>query len=261
MHKLFGVILVCCVAALAACTPIQTKTGTHVREDSVGQTPAEVNTQLGIQYMSKGMKESALSKLNKALKQDPDYLLAHTSIALLYEQLGEQKLAEEHYRRAYRIDDTDPVNLNNYGQFLCRNGELEKAEKMFRKALKDPLYRYPDMVYTNAGICARQEPDIEKAEEFFRKALEKNPTYAPALSQMIRISFEKQNYLATRAYLQRAQQQAKLSPEFLWIGVQSEAQLGNKDAAASYALSLKNLYPTSTQTEALLKWEQQKGDR
>jgi type IV pilus assembly protein PilF len=207
------------------------------------------------------MKEAALAKLQKAIKQDPDYVLAHTSIALLYEQLGEKELADEHYRKAYRLDRDDPVNLNNYGQFLCRNGDLEKAEKMFNRALEDPLYQYPEMVYTNAGICARQQPDIPKAEEYFRKALQKSPTYAPALNQMIRISFEKQNYLATRAYLQRAQQQAKLSPEFLWIGVQSETQLGNKNAAASYALTLKNLYPTSTQTEALLQWEKQQGER
>ena len=256
IQRLFVLLVV--VGLLAACAQTGQKR-LHSRADWVDNTPAAVNTQLGIEYLKKGMKEAALGKLHKALSQDPKYPLAHTSIAILYEQLGEKNLAETHYKKAHQLDGSDPVNLNNYGQFLCRNGELKKADSMFTAALEDPLYRYPEMVHTNAGICSRQIPNREKAEVHFRKALDVNPRYAPALSQMIRISFEKENYLATRAYLQRVEEQSKLTPEFLWVGVQSEAKLGNKDAAASYALSLKNLYPTSTQAGALLKWEKDPG--
>jgi type IV pilus assembly protein PilF len=111
------------------------------------------------------------------------------------------------------------------------------------------------MVYTNAGICAQKKPDAEQAEKYFRMALEKNPIYKPALVHMVRSSFARDNYLATRAYLQRLQTLAPLGPELLWIGVQTEAALGDRNSVASYSLVLKNRYPESAQTEALVEWE------
>jgi len=60
---------------------------------------------------------------------------------------------------------------------------------MFMAAVKDPLYRYPEAVYTNAGICAHMRPDPELADSYFRKALQANPKYPPALRQMVKSSF------------------------------------------------------------------------
>jgi type IV pilus assembly protein PilF len=252
-------LLVCLLMALSllgACSSVKTDSS----NTELKQEPAEINTQLGIEYMREGMYESSMEKLKKAIKQNPDYQLAHTSIAILYEKLGEDKLADKHYRRAYRLNRKDSLTLNNYGQYLCRSGRLEEADKMFMEALKDPLYRYPEMVYTNAGICAAKRPDVELADKYFRSALKVNPKYKPALREMIRSSFSQQKYLATRAYLQRLQEVEPLTPEFLWIGVRAEAALEDRDAMASYALVLKNQYPESDETQALVKWERTQGE-
>jgi type IV pilus assembly protein PilF len=223
--------------------------------DSATRTPAEVNTQLGIAYMREGMYEASLDKFNKALAQDPRLAIAHASLAVLYERLGEIDLADKHYVKAYRLDADDPIILNNYGQYLCRKGRLEEADRMFLKALRDPLYRFPETILTNAGLCAQQRPDLELAEKYFRQALEKNPSFQPALRQMVRNTFAQQQFLATRAYLQRLQERGPLTAEFLWIGVRAESQLGDRDAASSYALLLKNEFPESMQTQALIEWE------
>jgi len=234
-----------------ACSPVATQ-----RDSGDGsQTPAEINTQLGIEYMRQGMYEASLEKLEKALRQDPSLPVAHSSIAILYEQLGETELADKHYRKAYNLNPKDPMVLNNYGQYLCRNGRLDEADEMFRKALQDPLYRYPEMILTNAGLCADKRPDIELAEKYFRQALQKNPSFQPALRQMVRTSFARQQYLATRAYLQRLQELAPLTPEFLWIGVRAESALGDQNASSSYALLLKNQFPESEQAQDLVEWE------
>jgi type IV pilus assembly protein PilF len=257
MRGFFVVCLVLTVSLLGACSSGTTKSSKTEKK----QDPAEINTQLGIEYMREGMYESSMEKLKKAIKQNSNYQLAHTSIAILYEKLGEDKLADKHYRKAYNLNRGDSLTLNNYGQFLCRSGRLEEADKMFMAALKDPLYRYPEMVYSNAGICAGKRPDIELADKYFRKALQVNPKYKPALREMIRSSFSQQKYLATRAYLQRLQEVESLTPEFLWIGVQAEAALDDGDAMASYALLLKNQYPESDETQALVQWERKQLER
>jgi type IV pilus assembly protein PilF len=239
------------VSLLGACaTPSK-----QPASDSDAQTPAEVNTQLGIEYMRKGMYEASLEKFKKALAQNPRLAIAHASIAVLYEQLGENELADQHYVKAYRLNPNDSLILNNYGQYLCRIGSLEEADQMFTKALQDPLYRSPETILTNAGLCAEKRPDVELAEKYFRQALQKNPRFQPALRQMVRNSFAQQHYLATRAYLQRLQELTPLTAEFLWIGVRTEAELGDRNASSSYAMLLKNGFPESEQAQALIEWE------
>jgi len=78
---------------------------------------------------------------------------------------------------------------------------------------------------------------------------------------MVRSSFSQQKYLATRAYLQRLQAVEALTPEFLWIGVQAEAALDDRNAMASYALVLKNQHPESDETQALVQWERKQLER
>jgi len=244
------------VLLLGACTSNKSRFAQQEKGD-----PAEVNTQLAIAYMHEGMYQAAMEKFKKALKQNPDLQVAHSSVAVLYERLGETALAEKHYLKAYNLDRKDSQTLNNYGQFLCREGRLKEADKMFTDAVRDPLYRYPETVYTNAGICAHKKPDPELAATYFRKALQANPKFPPALREMAKSSFALEKYLATRAYLQRLQEVVTLTPEYLWIGVRAENALGDRNAVSSYALALKNRFPEADETQALLEWERKQGGR
>ena len=245
------------VLALSACAPSELNS----RDQDGRQTPASVNTQLGIEYMRNGMYEASLDKLKKAIDQDPSYQPAHTSIAVLYERLGETGLAEKHYRKAYDLNPKDSLSLNNYGQFLCRLKRYDEADRMFTAALNDPLYRRPETALTNAGLCALRQSKQDDAARYFRQALSRNPRYVPALREMARLSFARKHWLGARAYLQRLQEVGGLTPEFLWIGVQTESRLGDRDALSSYALLLKNRYPESEQTRQLLAWERAQGGR
>ncbi len=256
MRSKIVVGLVTTVLLLGACTSNKSRFAEQEKGD-----PAKVNTQLAIEYMREGMYEASMEKFKKALKQNPNLQVAHTSLAILYERLGENKLAEKHYRKAYNLNRKDSLTLNNYGQFLCRDGRLKEADKMFATAVKDPLYRYPETVYTNAGICAHMRPDPVLADTYFRKALQANPKYPPALREMVKSSFAEEKYLATRAYLTRLQDVTRLTPEYLWIGVRAENALGDQNAVSSYALVLKNQYPDSDETQALIKWEHKLGGR
>ncbi len=259
MRNAIAAVLVLLILGGCASTGSRSVSGSE--DGAYSKDPAEVNAQLGIEYMRKGMYESSLQKLKKAIRQNPNLQLAQVSLAILYERLGEDELAARHYKKAYHIDRKDPVTLNAYGQYLCRRGELEQADEMFAVAVKDPLYQYPELIYTNAGICARKRPDLELAARYFREALKRNPRYQPALREMVRSTFTEEKYLATRAYLQRLQEVAPLTPEFLWIGVRTESELNDKNAVASYALLLKNRFPESDETQELIKWERKPGER
>ena len=95
------------------------------------------------------------------------------------------------------------------------------------------------------------------AESYFRSALENNPKIAVTLIQMAQLSYETPNYLSARAYLQRYLEVSSHTAKSLWLGINIERELGDKNALSSYTLLLKNKFPDSKEagllTDSLVK--------
>ncbi|MEZ5447137.1 MAG: type IV pilus biogenesis/stability protein PilW [Gammaproteobacteria bacterium] len=218
---------------------------------------AEINTQLGVEYMKEGKYETALKKLEKAVEIDGNYARAYDVLGLLYARLGENVNAEQNFKRALQLAPNDSSILNNYGQFLCRNGSAAEGQAMFAKAVENPLYQTPQNSYTNAAICAlEQQKDKAAAQEFLRKALEKDPEMPIALLRMSQVTYESDNYMAAKGYFERYKQVASHTPESLFLGVQIEQKLGDSEAADNYAMLLRDKFPDSQEAHQLMKSEQ-----
>ncbi len=214
---------------------------------------AEINAELGAQYMQNREYQIAMDKLKKAIELDPHNINAHSTLALLHAVIGQYDEAEASFKQALRIDGANSSVLNNYGQFLCQRGRLDEGEKLILKAVANPLYANAESGYYNAGACAVSGGKLDEADGYFRKALEIDGQMAPALLQMADVSLQLQHALQARAYLQRYSAIAQMNARGLWLGVQIERQLGNRDAEASYALQLEKNFPDSTQTKLLLE--------
>lgn len=201
--------------------------------------------QLGTHYMRQGRLNSAKDNLEESLRYDNRNPMTHSTIALLYEQLDELRLAERHYRRAIRLDGDDPIIRNHYGTYLCRRGEYREAEAELLKAARNRLYETREVAWTNAGSCVRRIPDHEKAEEYFRAALQVRPDYVDALWNMADLQYEREEYMSARAFFQRLSDIGKLEAEALMLGVRIEMALGDEDEANKYAYRLRSKYPES----------------
>jgi type IV pilus assembly protein PilF len=212
---------------------------------------AMVNTQLGNGYLSQGRLELAKAKFEKALEQDSGLAAAHAGYGLLWSRLGEAEKAERHFKKALRREPHNSEFLNNYGTFLCSQGEYEKAEEQFFAALKDPLYDTPEYAYTNAGRCALKAGEHDKAEGYFGKALKANPRFADALFQMAVVNERRGKDRLAYAYIEQFEKHGSHSPETLWLAMRLAESLGDKNAAASYRLLLKNKFPDSRQAGRL----------
>lgn len=224
-----------------------------VREGVDASRAAVDNANLGLRYMQMGNYERALSKLEKAISFDNSYAPAHHYTAELYKRLGEHEKAEEAYRNALRYAEKDSSLYNNFGGFLCSRERYDEGEKMFLKVLENPVYPRKDQVYENLGLCVEAKPDYDKAETYLRSALRINARLPKSLLAMARLSMQKNNYLSTRAYLQRYLELARHTPETLWLGIRAERMLGDQNAVASYGLLLRSNFPDAPETKLYLE--------
>lgn len=250
--KIFLLIcLVLLVPGFSGCAQTYETGGGPLSASERSNEVAEANLNLGIAYLQRGEYEASLEKLNKALSADPNYTPTLNTLGLLYQRLGKPVEAEDYFKRALSRNAMDPSTLNNYGQFLCTNNRYDEAQEAFMKSASNPLYETPEISITNAGTCAlrNNQPDI--AEQHFRNALEKNPGVPIALIQMSQLTYDQGNYLSARGYLQRYLELARHTAASLWLGIQIEQQLGDKNTLSSYALSLKNNFPESREAELL----------
>jgi len=208
---------------------------------------------LGLNYLQRGDYAIALEKLQRALQQDPNLPSAHNTIAILYQRLNQIEEAEEHFLEAVKRAPEYSEAQNNYGAFLCQQQRYEEAEQRFLKAIENPLYPSKAQALENAGVCVSRIPDNIKAEKYFRQALQMNPNLSKSLIQMANISFEQNDYLQARAYIQRYQSISQWTSQALLLAIKTENQLDDQDAVASYALLLRARFPDSDETQLVKK--------
>jgi len=228
------------------------------KPDSAGEERAKVaalNTQLGVEYMKDGDNELALKKLEKAIEVDPRNADAHNAMGLLRNRLGQFDKAEASFEAALSSAPGNSMALNNYGQFLCQQQRYDEGQAKFIEAVKNPLYRTPEVALTNAGLCALAAKNVDTAEEHFRAALDRNPQIALALLQMAQISLDRSRLPDAQRYMTRYFALAPQSPRALALAIRIEKALGNDDKAASYAGALRNRFPDSRETGQLLRGE------
>jgi len=233
----------------AGCMSSTTKTG-HKFE--VSDEAAEKYYDLGARYYTNGSYELAKERLIIALDIDPTMGKAHTTLALTFEQLGNKRLALEHYDEAIRVEPKNIFSLNSYAGYLCRQRRFDDAEKQFNRALKIPENDIRHVVMTNAGACMTQKPDYARAENYFRDALQERPTYGEALLQLAALKHKTGDNLHSRAFLQRYHEGNNTSAATLYLGIQVESALGDDRASTDYANQLLRDFPNSVEARRVL---------
>jgi type IV pilus assembly protein PilF len=222
------------------------------------ENAAIANMNLGAGYLRQGRTDLAIERLQRALVQNPRLVEAHTTIALAYDQIGSIEEAGLHYRRATELDPASAGAANAYAAFLCnRQNRWADAEPYFRRAAANPTYATPEVALTNAGVCARAAGDDEGATESFRAALARNPSYPDALLNMMELSYQSENFLQARAFIQRYLASRPPTAAVLWQCVNVERALDDRAAADRCAAQLRSGFQGSAELDQL---EQQRRD-
>jgi type IV pilus assembly protein PilF len=244
-----SLIAVVCVS-LSACETLK-PSGNEEYGESKLSARARSHTDLGAAYYQQNKLEVALDEFNHAIHIDPNYGQAYNGLGLVYATLGEDAQADASFKKAIEVQPNNSESHNNYGSFLCARKRYDESIGHFLAAVKNPLYSTPNLAYANAGICSARKNDLKNAEIYLNKALQIEPLTHSAATQLAEIQFKRGDATTAQKTLQNALI-ASPSPETLWLGIKIARALGDKDSEASYALQLRQQYPSSEQTRMLL---------
>ena len=208
--------------------------------------------QLGIGYLQQGATERAKSPLQKALEIDPSNADANAALAMVFQIEMEPELAEKYYRRALSESDEPTRIQNNYGSFLFEQQRYPDAFEYFQKAAANTMYPGRSRVYENLGLTALKLNQRPQAKTYFQKALRLDPTQSRSLLEIAIIAYEDKEYVPSREYYTRFKKDGEQNARSLLLGIRLATIFEERNLAASDALQLKRLYPTSAEYQQYL---------
>jgi type IV pilus assembly protein PilF len=264
-YRFAGVLSAVLLAALAAgcgttqpgavAPPPEPQIQPAVRPPQPQATPrqrAELHTDLAAGYFERGQMDVALEELAEAEKLDPSVPRIYNIYGLVQVALGESAKAESSFKRAIALAPEDSEIRHNWGWFLCSHGRPAEAIPEFEHAIRNPLYRTPEIALVNAGKCSALAGNSAAADGYFRRALALQPTHAGAAYNLALLHYKAGNLPDARALMRIVMLQTNPPPEALFLGLCIERKLTDRSAEQSYATQLRNRYPDSAETKAIV---------
>lgn len=220
-------------------------------EEASPEKALEQRVTLARQYIRDGNWERATLNLQLAKDIDANSPFVYEAYALLYQQTGENDLAEENFKKAVKLDGDCSRCRNNYAAFLFMQERYGEAEKQLQYVVKDTLYPARPRAFVFLGLCRQKLFDPVGAEEAFRTALTMERTNQIALLELATIRYDAEDYVTAVQYYDTYKRLARQqSARGLWLGVRLAQATGNRDAEASHAMALSNRFPNSAEYQA-----------
>ncbi|MBN7284776.1 type IV pilus biogenesis/stability protein PilW [Vibrio cholerae] len=236
MKNVFGLGL---IIALAGCVTVTETAGNATQSNPTEM--AEARIALGLGYLENGSMIKARENLEKALQHAPDYYRSQLSMAHYYEAVGENDSARKMYRTALSEHPKNGNVLNNFGTFLCKQGEYDTADQYFRRAVEQPYYYLISASYENAGLCALKAGKTDNAREYFKRAIDHDPNRLLSILQLTKMEIEAGDYTPARLRLMDLNQRYGYQKASLTLLIELEKRAGNSALEQKYQTLLNSL--------------------
>ena len=212
---------------------------------------AQLHMEIAAGFYERGQMDVALQELAEAVKLDASNAKIYNVYGLVYAVLGQEAEAQQNFQKALSLAPNDSEIRQNWGWYLCTHGRAKESLAEFDLAVRNPLYRTPDVSLVNAGKCAIAIGETRRGDEYLRRALGVNPANVYAAYNLALLKYREGQLQDARTLMRRVMQQAAPPPEALYLGMCIERKLSDAPAETSYVSQLKNRFPESAEAKAI----------
>jgi type IV pilus assembly protein PilF len=235
----------------AAAPPGDSKDRITASDESDASKRATVRMELAAAYFGRGQMTTALDQVKLAIQADPTLSEAYNLRGLIYANLGDDKLAEESFRRALQLNPRDADVMQNFGYYLCQKKRYPEANALFDQALAVPQYRDRGRTLLAQGVCYAFAGQLPESEATLLRAYEADPANPSTAVNLAEVLFRRGDYERARFYIRRVTANpALVSPQTLWLGARIENKLGNRRGAQELGDQLIGRYPNSREASS-----------
>jgi len=147
---------------------------------------AHAHYELGRSYFNENKIQMAYVEFQKALELNPDDKEALNALGVVNLQFDNLQKAEESFLKAVKIDSNYSEAHTNLGATYGRMGRWSDAINSFKTAIKNPVYKKPEIAYNGLGDAYYRLGRIDEAIDSYREAVKRmqdfyRPYYGLAL--------------------------------------------------------------------------------
>lgn len=213
---------------------------------------ARIRMELATTYYAQGQFTTALDELKQAEAIDPSMPAAAELRGLIYDAMGEKKLADAAFKRALRLNDKDGSVLHNYAWFLCRDGQYAAADAMFERAIGLPPTIATPKSMLARGVCQMNAGLLPEAEKALLKSYEFDPSNPATAYNLALVQYRRGELDRARFYIKRVNAiPTQVTAASLWLAIRIEHRLGNQGAQDELAEQLRSKFVGSPEASAL----------
>jgi type IV pilus assembly protein PilF len=229
----------------------ETKDRVTASDEPEASKRARVRLDLATAYFGRGQMTVALDEVKLAIAADPTVAAAFNLRGLIYASLGDDRLAEESFRRALQLNARDADSMQNYAWYLCQQKRFAEANSMFEQALAVPQYRDAPRTLLAQGVCLARGGQWADAEHALQRAYELEPANPSTAVNLSEVLYRRGEHERARFFIRRVNAVADVAnSQTLWLAARIENRLGNRQGVEEIGNQLRNRFPQSRETMA-----------
>jgi type IV pilus assembly protein PilF len=220
-------------------------------EEPENRKRARIRLELAAGYYQEGKIDIALDELKQVIATDPTLPDAYNLRALIYMGLGDNKQAEDSFRRALALNPRDANTHHNYGWMQCQTGRYAEATRSFEQALAVPIYADRPKTWMAMGLCQARAGQRAEAERSLARSYELDAGNPITGYNLARLLFLRGEYTRAQFYIRRLNNSELANAESLWLGIKVEQRMNDNDAMGQLSEQLRKRFPQSRERQAL----------
>jgi type IV pilus assembly protein PilF len=212
---------------------------------------ARIRLELATGYYEQGKTEIALDEVKQVIAIDPTLPDAYNLRGLVFMRLGDNRQAEDSFRRALALNSRDSDVHHNYGWLQCQLGRYPESYRSFEQAMANPLYAGRPKTLMALGVCQARAGQRAEAESSLARSYELDAGNTITGFNLAQLLYQRGDYSRAQFYIRRLNNSELANAETLWLGVKVEQRLNDTVAMDQLGEQLRKRFPQSRQRAAL----------
>jgi type IV pilus assembly protein PilF len=176
---------------------------------------------------------------------------AYNLRGLIYMRLGDNRQAEDSFRRSITLNPRDSDTFHNYGWLQCQMGQYPEATLSFQRALSNPMYGGKAKSFMAQGLCQARAGQLAEAEQSLTRSYELDPGNPITGYNLSRLLYQRGEFERAQFLIRRLNNTELANNETLWLGIKVEQRMKDPAAMGQLSEQLRKRYPQSRERGAL----------